>query len=174
MRMDLRLSQTAGDVVNTFSEKELSDIFYHYGDVRHPNRVVRAIVHDRKEKPFTTTRELAGLIERVDGVKRVRGKTISSATQYFMALRIAVNGELDALKSFLAAMPSRLNDGGRCAVISFHSLEDRIVKHTFREWSHSIGSLVNKKIIEASEDEVRDNPRARSAKLRVFQKGGEA
>jgi 16S rRNA (cytosine1402-N4)-methyltransferase len=169
MRMNRSQEITARQVVNDFSEKELSDLFYHLGEVRHPNRVVRAIVHDRKEVPFETTRQLASLIERVDGRGR-RG--FHPATNYFMALRIYINGELDGLGEFLETVPKCLSRESRMVVISFHSLEDRIVKQTFRKMDKKTGRIINKKVIVATDEELKTNPRARSAKLRIFETGG--
>lgn len=167
MRMDQSQNMTAEILLNTASEEELNHLFQNLGEVRRPFRVTRAVVHDRKTKPFQTTRELASLIERVDGW-RVKGS--HPATQYFMALRLAVNDELGVLKSTLPDLMGRLNDGGRLAVLSFHSLEDRIVKNMFREPPVE-GFAVNRKVIIATQEECQRNPRARSAKLRVFQKG---
>jgi 16S rRNA (cytosine1402-N4)-methyltransferase len=171
MRMNRSQDLTAANVVNEFTEKELSDLFYHLGEVRHPNRVVRAIVHDRKETPFETTRQLASLIERVDGRGRGR-RAVHPATNYFMALRIYVNAELEALGDFLESVPQALSDGARMVVISFHSLEDRIVKQAFRKMDGQSGQVINKKVIIAGEAELEANPRARSAKLRIFETGG--
>lgn len=167
MRMDRSRSLTAEIILNTSSEDELIRLFQELGEVRRPHRVVRAVVHDRREKAFQSTRELAGLIERVDGW---REKGHHPATRYFMALRLAVNNELGVLKENLPAVMAGLKEGGRLAVLTFHSLEDRIVKQIFRDPPLE-GFAVNKKVIVASQDECRDNPRARSAKLRIFQKG---
>lgn len=166
MRMNTEQLLTAETIINTATEDQLNQMFQELGEVRRPFRVVRAVVHDRKTKAFKTTRELAGLIERVDGW-RVKGQ--HPATQYFMALRLTVNDELGVLREALPKMMDALNDKGRLAVLTFHSLEDRIVKNVFRD--SEIGFPVNKKVIVASQDEERANPRARSAKLRVFQKG---
>lgn len=168
--LDMRMNQSqhvnAELIVNTASEDDLVRIFREYGEIFKPYRVVRAILHDRKTKAFQTTQELAGLIERVDGWHR---KGFHPATQYFMALRLAVNQELENLKESLPRLIDALNPGGRLAVISFHSLEDRIVKWTFKE--SELGEQTHKKVIEASAEEAKNNPRARSAKLRIFQKG---
>lgn len=173
MRMNKNQKENAADIINNYSEKELSDLFYQLGEVRKPNRVVRAIVHDRKTAPFTTTRQLAGLIERVDGRKRGHKlKQTHPATGYFMALRIAVNGELEGLDRFLENMPLHMEPGGRICVISFHSLEDRIVKTVFKKLNKKFGTIINKKVITATDEELKENPRARSAKLRIFETGG--
>jgi 16S rRNA (cytosine1402-N4)-methyltransferase len=165
MRMNQGQNVTAEVLINTLSEDDLVRVFKEYGEIFRPFRVVRAIVHDRKTKAFKTTQELAGLIERVDGWHR---KGHHPATQYFMALRLAVNQELENLKEALPRLIDALNPGGRLAVISFHSLEDRIVKWVFKE--SELGEQIHKKVIEATEDEIKLNSRARSAKLRVFEK----
>lgn len=167
MRMDQRMPVTAADIVNTWEEQDLARLFIEYGEVQRPFRVVRAIVQDRATKRFETTTQLSGLIERVDGWQR---KGSHPATKYFMALRLKVNEELSTLTTALPQLIEGLADGGILAVITFHSLEDRIVKNIFK--SHlDVGRLVNKKVIKPSDEEVRDNPRARSAKLRAFEKG---
>lgn len=168
--LDMRMNQTRGltaeHIINTATEEELIEMFKKYGEIYKPYRVVRAIVQDRKEKAFTTTKELAGLIERVDGW-RIKGH--HPATLYFMALRLKVNSELEVIEQTLPLLMKSLKMGGRLAVISFHSLEDRIVKHVFRnspEW----GVPVNKKVIVPTQEECDKNSRSRSAKLRVFER----
>lgn len=167
MRMDQRLEETAADIVNNYSEQELIDVFKDLGEVRRPFRVVKAIIHDRKQSPFETTRQLAGMIERVDGWRK---KGMHPATLYFMGLRLAVNDELDVIKQSLPKMIECLRPGGRLLVISFHSLEDRIVKWTFKDLKNQ-GKIITKKVIQAEQHEVQQNSRARSAKLRVFERG---
>lgn len=168
MRMDQRLEVTAADIVNNWDEQDLARLFIEYGEVQKPFRVVRAIVNDRKmKKPYETTKELSSLIERVDGWQK---KGSHPATRYFMALRLKVNEELDGLSKALPSLIDSLNDGGILAVITFHSLEDRIVKHIFKEHLEK-GRLVNKKVIKPDDEEIRLNSRARSAKLRAFEKG---
>jgi 16S rRNA (cytosine1402-N4)-methyltransferase len=177
MRMDRRQTLTAAEIINTYSEKEISDIFFKWGEVTHPNRVVRAIVNDRVQDPFTRTRQLSSLIERVEKAgaakrrSRTRNPRIHWATPYFMALRIAVNMELEGLSEFFENFPEQLENGGRVAVITFHSLEDRIVKWAFRKAETKWGTIINKKVITATEEEIENNPRARSAKLRIFERG---
>ncbi len=168
MRMNKDDPLTAQEIINGYSEKDLSDLFFHVGEIRKPNRVVRAIIHDRVETPFKSTRQLASLIERVDG--RSRGKT-HPATSYFMALRLTVNGELEGLGDFLTGLPKNMEAGARLCVISFHSSEDRIVKNSFKLMNKKSGIIINKKVITASDGELERNPRARSAKLRIFQMG---
>lgn len=166
MRMDRTRETTAADVVNSWPEVELNNLFIRYGEIRRPHRVVRAIVQDRKQKPFTTTGELAGLIERVEGWKR---KGHHPATTYFLALRMAVNDELAGLEACVPALLRALSPNGRLLVITFHSLEDRIIKYAFRE-APELGSPLFKKVIVPSREEQKRNPRARSAKLRIFQR----
>lgn len=166
MRMNPQKGLTAADVIATFSEEQLLEIFKNYGEIQRPFRVVRAIIADRQTKPFLRTRDLAGLIERVDGWQR---KGFHPATQYFMALRLVVNQELEILEPSLLKLVHGLRPKGRIAVLTFHSLEDRIVKNTFKEFE-SLGFPVNKKVIVPSREEESSNPRSRSAKLRVFEK----
>lgn len=169
MRMDVTRGVSAAEIVNESDEDELIQIFQELGEVQRPQRVVRAIVEDRKTQPFQTTRELSSLIERVEGWRR---KGHHPATKYFLALRLKVNEELDEVKEALPWMMQALNPGGRLMVITFHSLEDRIVKNEFK--SHpELGTPVNKKVIKASWHDAKKNPRARSAQLRGFQRGAE-
>jgi len=187
MRMDKSQPLTAADLVNSLSEDELAEIFWEFGDEKHGRRFARAIVNER---PLETTTELADLIEKVTPGKKykhTRGKKrIHPATKVFQALRIAVNSELDALKEGLEGAIQILRPGGRLAVISFHSLEDRIVKETFRvrsdPWykvpTHVLQpqtervqlKRITKKPIEPSAEEIEQNPRCRSSKLRVAEK----
>ncbi len=166
MRMNRSQTTTAADVVNDWPEVELLTIFKEYGEIRRPDRVVRAIVQDRKTQRFTTTRQLAGLIERVEGWKR---KGHHPATTYFLALRMAVNNELEGLSQALPDLMRALRLGGRLLVITFHSLEDRIIKYAFKE--SELGFPLFKKVIVPTREEQAENPRARSAKLRIFQRG---
>jgi 16S rRNA (cytosine1402-N4)-methyltransferase len=168
MRMDRRLEVTAADIVNEWEEQDLAKLFIEYGEVQRPYRIARAIAHDRKaKKPFETTRELASMIERVDGWHK---KGSHPATRYFLALRLKVNEELNTVERAIPDLIAGLAEGGVLAIITFHSLEDRIVKNVFKDHLH-LGRLVNKKVIKPSDEEVRSNPRARSAKLRAFERG---
>jgi len=164
MRMDRSQELTASEIVNTYSEKEIADILYLYGEERRSRPIARSIVRAR---PLATTIDLVGAIQRVLG--RPRYGKIHPATRTFQALRIAVNGELDNLQLFLNSAPACLKPGGRLAVISFHSLEDRIVKNAFRS-SALKGKPVTRKVVTATPEEVQSNSRARSAKLRVWEK----
>lgn len=168
--LDMRMNQaedlTAADIIRDYSEDELVNLFREYGEISRPERVVRAIIHDRKTKPFVTTRDLAGLIERVDGWRK---KGHHPATQYFLALRMKVNNELELLAQALQELVLGLKPKGRLAVLTFHSLEDRIVKNTFKSLSN-FGQPVNKKVIQPDWSEAKENSRARSAKLRVFER----
>jgi 16S rRNA (cytosine1402-N4)-methyltransferase len=185
MRMDPGQTATAADLVNGLSEAELSRTFWELGDEPESRRIARAIVQERRQGRFETTGQLARLIERV--VPR-RGSRIHPATRVFQALRMATNEEVESLKSGLAAAWSLLRPAGRLAVISFHSVEDRIVKEwgrekardytvrgevdlpEFREARAPEGRWVTRKPVTAGEDELRANPRARSAKLRVIER----
>jgi 16S rRNA (cytosine1402-N4)-methyltransferase len=167
MRMNRAMEVTAADIVNTWPEVELNELFQSLGEVRRPQRVVRAIVNDRKEKPYSQTRELASLIERVEGWRK---KGQHPATQYFLALRMAVNRELSGLEACLPDLMRALSEKGRLMIITFHSLEDRIIKYAFKE-ATALGYPLFKKVIVPSEEEQDENPRSRSAKLRVFQRG---
>jgi 16S rRNA (cytosine1402-N4)-methyltransferase len=170
MRMNQAQEKSAADVVNTWSEVELNELFSEYGEIRRPQRVVRALVNDRREKPFQTTRELASLIERVEGWSK---KGHHPATRYFLALRMAVNDELAGLEACVPDLLRALSPKGRLVIITFHSLEDRIIKYAFRE-RREFGRPLFKKVIVPSREEERDNPRARSAKLRIFQRGNDS
>jgi 16S rRNA (cytosine1402-N4)-methyltransferase len=165
MRYDPRKGPTAADLVNELDEEELARIFFEYGEERHGRRVARRIVEARRIEPITTTGRLAELVR-----KSIPGKwgPIDPATRVFQALRIEVNDELDHLDDTLADLPDALNPGGRAAILSFHSLEDRRVKGAFRDDSRL--SVLTRKPVVASAEEVAINPRARSAKLRVAER----
>jgi 16S rRNA (cytosine1402-N4)-methyltransferase len=179
MRFDPSRGSSAADLLNSLDESELADIFFRYGEERLSRKIARAIVNNR---PFSATRQLADLVLKTIG-KRER---IHPATRIFQALRIVVNGELDAIESVLPLAVGLLKPGGRLAVISFHSLEDRIVKTYFRRESRdclcppqqpictcahrALITEINRKPIEASPEEIALNSRARSAKLRIVEK----
>lgn len=179
MRFDPTQGETAADLINNLSEAELADIFWRYGEERHSRRLARAIVAAR---PLTTTRQLADLLEAAIR----RRERIHPATRVFQALRIAVNQELTAVEQGIPMAVQLLKPGGRIAVISFHSLEDRFVKRYFRRLSQgcicppaqpictcdaqAILRLVTRKVIKASDEEIVRNPRSRSARLRVAEK----
>ena len=161
---------TAKIILNSWGEETLADIFYGYSDEKYSRRIARGIVEARNKKPIETTSELVEIIKQSVPFSYQRGK-IHFATKTFQALRMAVNDEVEALKEGLSKGIEVLDSGGRIAVISFHSTEDRIVKDTFREWQkNGLGKMINKKPITAGEEEIRENPRSRSAKLRIFQK----
>jgi len=161
---------SASDILNNSNQDELADIFKRYGEERFSWRIAKAIVRARQKAPIEKVSDLVGIIQRT--VPRMRSARIHPATRVFQALRIAVNDELGALQEGLDGAWSILNDGGRIAVISYHSLEDRIVKHTFRKFHSEDPSsmILTKKPIRPSEEEREINPRSRSAKLRVIQK----
>ncbi len=174
MRMDQSAKLCAADLVNGLSEAELADLIHRYGEERYSRRIARAIVRARQISPLRTTRDLVSAIERAVPAVYRHGR-IHCATRTFQALRIAVNQELDALEPALRQAANLLRPGGRMCVLSFHSLEDRIVKHTFRALSKEPGatlSVLTKRPQVPSEEECRRNPRARSAKLRVAERLG--
>ena len=169
MRLDDRLSQTASDLVNALSERELANLLYDYGQERFSRRIARRICRARRGGRLSTTAELAGIVAQALGQSSgSRASKIHPATRTFQALRIAVNDELNALRELLAAVPRLLRAGGRVGVISFHSLEDGIVKTDFRRRvGDGIYTIVTKKPVTAGAEERQENPRSRSAKLRV-------
>ncbi|MEH2208962.1 MAG: 16S rRNA (cytosine(1402)-N(4))-methyltransferase RsmH [Nostoc sp.] len=164
MRMDRGRSLTAADVINNWDEAELADIFFKYGEERLSRRIARRIVERR---PLHTTTELADAIASSVPPKYRYGR-IHPATRVFQALRIVVNDELKSLETFLDKAPNALVPGGRIAIISFHSLEDRPVKHGLR--NSPLLKVLTKKPIIATEEEISQNPRSRSAKLRIAEK----
>jgi len=166
MRMDARSELTAEQVVNEADEEELARIVYEYGEERRSRRIARAVVRAR---PIRTTAELAGVISAV--APSMKGDKIHPATRSFQALRIHVNDELGEIQSLLKSAGSLLKPGGRVVLISFHSLEDRMVKDSFRERAR-LGEfeILTKKPVIAAEEEQMRNPRARSAKLRAAEK----
>ncbi len=186
--LDMRLSKKAGnitafDIVNMWSEERLSDLFSVYGEERNSRLIARRIIESRKEKPIRTTLELA---EIVRSSKKARRGKIHPATKVFQALRIVVNDEIENLKKFIDESIGVLGRGGRLAIISFHSLEDRTVKHGFRrnagvgiyskqrpvhlcDEQHKI-KIITKKPVTPNRKEVLNNPRSRSAKLRIAEK----
>lgn len=163
MRLDPTGGETAADLIARLSEYDLAKVFYEFGEERHSRRVARKIVETRRQTPIRTTGQLADLVRSC--VPREKGRHFDPATRVFQGLRIAVNDELGSLDRLLAQLPRVVKPGGRVGIISFHSLEDRRVKHAFRD--REVWELVTKKPVTAGEVEVRDNPRARSAKLRV-------
>ena len=166
MRMDTRSGATAEQVVNGVSERELADLIYEYGEERRSRTVARAIVRGR---PITTTAQLARIV--ASAVPPMKGHRIHPATRTFQALRIYVNRELDEIRALFEAAPQLLKPSARLAVISFHSLEDRIAKDSLREGAaKGIWTILTKKPVTASEEEVEENPRSRSAKLRAAER----
>ena len=164
MRMDQRQSLTAAEVINRWEEKQLADAFYKYGEERLSRQIARRIVEQR---PFQTTNELAEAIAH-SVPRKYRYGRIHPATRVFQALRIVVNQELSSLETFLNKVPNWLKPNARIGIISFHSLEDRIVKHTLRE--SELLRVLTKKPIIAQESELNENPRSRSAKLRFAER----
>ncbi|MEK7447552.1 MAG: 16S rRNA (cytosine(1402)-N(4))-methyltransferase RsmH [Patescibacteria group bacterium] len=186
MRMDKDQELTAAEVINTYSEQDLTDIFSKYGEERLSKTIAREIVRERAEKPFKTTLELSLLVQSIYTKKGLKGLKIHPATRTFQALRIEVNDELKSLEIFLPQALDLLAKKGRLAVITFHSLEDRIVKDFFQKEAkgcicppdypickcgHDAKiKILTKKPVLATEKEIKENPRARSAKLRVIEK----
>ena len=168
MRMDRRGGITAADVVNRLPEAALADIIYRYGEERASRRIARRIVETRRRSPFRRTLELAEVVR--SAARRPRGRGIDAATLTFQALRIHVNRELEGLGDVLASLARRLAPRGRLAVIAFHSLEDREVKQAFRSLATAGFSLLTRKPVRPGEDEVRRNPRSRSARLRAIER----
>ncbi|MDX1978254.1 MAG: 16S rRNA (cytosine(1402)-N(4))-methyltransferase RsmH [Pseudanabaenaceae cyanobacterium bins.68] len=164
MRMDQSQPLTAAEIVNHWAEQDLVQLFFDWGEERFSRRIVRQILAQR---PILTTTALAQAIAQAVPSSYRHGR-IHPATRVFQALRIAVNQELSALEQLLGLAPQWLNPGGRLVIISFHSLEDRLVKHSFRQ--HPELGVITKKPIVAAELEIRQNPRSRSAKLRIAQK----
>ncbi|MEY4440622.1 MAG: hypothetical protein RLY49_248 [Candidatus Parcubacteria bacterium] len=161
---------TAKIIVNEFSEESLANIIFAYGEERFARRIARAIVEFREYNPIEFTSQLADIVKRAIPAK-FQSRKIHPATKTFQAIRIAVNNELETVKETILKAPLYLASGGRIAIISFHSLEDRIVKQTFRELAdRGVGKIITTKPIVPSEEELLENPRARSAKLRIFEK----
>ncbi|MFW5788717.1 MAG: 16S rRNA (cytosine(1402)-N(4))-methyltransferase RsmH [Spirochaetota bacterium] len=170
MRLDARAERSAADLVNDLDEESLANLIFRYGEERLSRRIAAKIADERTRAPITTTKELADLIWQSVPPSYRHGR-LHPATRTFQALRIAVNGELDRLERVIPLALERLADGGRLGIISFHSLEDRIVKHRFREVStDGAYRVLTKKPIVASEGETGLNPAARSAKLRVIER----
>jgi 16S rRNA (cytosine1402-N4)-methyltransferase len=168
MRMDRDLSVKAEGLINILTEKELVELFEKYGEEGFARLIAKGIVKERKISPIKTTAELVEIVKRV--VPKFK-TDINPATKVFQALRIAINDELNSLRESLPKVYELLNNGGRISVITFHSLEDRIIKHQFKDWEDlGLGKVITKKPVTPSEEELRDNRRARSSKLRVFEK----
>jgi 16S rRNA (cytosine1402-N4)-methyltransferase len=170
MRMDRSSGGTAADLLASVEEEDLANLIFEFGEERYSRRVARAIVRARTDTPLRTTGELARIVRRA--IPRRGHQRIDPATRTFQAIRIWVNRELEGLDAFLHSTVRRLLAGARFAVIAFHSLEDRIVKHTFRALAHGEAAVrvLTRKPIEAGHDEVARNPRARSAKLRAIER----
>lgn len=171
MRMDTTSGETAADLIARSGERELADAIFAFGEERHSRRIAKAIVQARRERRIETTGQLAAIVRRAAGHRGYQ--RIDPATRTFQALRIWVNRELEGLDQFLEAVVGRLRAGARFAVITFHSLEDRIVKHTFRALASGANAalaLLTKKPVVPGDEEVERNPRARSAKLRAAER----
>jgi 16S rRNA (cytosine1402-N4)-methyltransferase len=166
MRLDRSQDLTAADIVNHYDERRLADVIYRFGEERRSRRIARAIVRGR---PIRNTRHLAEIVERA--VPRAPRQRIHPATRTFQAIRIAVNDELGELERFLEVAPSVLRPGGRLVVVSFHSLEDRLVKQSFRNWAaQEMLRVLTRRVVRPSPREVAENPASRSAKLRACER----
>jgi 16S rRNA (cytosine1402-N4)-methyltransferase len=170
MRMNPDEPQTAADIVNHWPETELANLLYHFGEEHASRKIARAIVRAR---PIRDTQHLATVVA---GTTRARGRQkLHPATKTFLALRIAVNRELEELGQFLNEVPATLHPGGRWVVLSYHSLEDRAVKQAFQRLAREgVLKILTKKVVRPSEEEIRANPRARSAKLRAAERTAQA
>ena len=185
MRFDLEKSLTAAEVINTYSQNELARIFREYGEERYSERISAAIVRKRAERPFSTTKDLADAVLSALPAK-AKNEDQHPARRVFQACRIEVNGELDSLAKLLKDTPTILKSGGVACFISFHSLEDRLMKDAMKEWENPcqcprsfphcncgkkpVGKILTRKAITPSPEELQRNSRSRSAKLRAFQK----
>lgn len=186
MRMNTKASTSAYDLINSWPASELEKIFYQYGEEKYSRPIARKIVEQRVLNPIKNTLELANLISNMVPASKRNKSNIHPATRVFQALRISVNNELESLEALLASIPDCLNTNGVAAIISFHSLEDRIVKNRFRELSQDCicpppmmncerchkppGRVDSNRALAPTEKEILENPRARSAKLRIFYK----
>jgi 16S rRNA (cytosine1402-N4)-methyltransferase len=165
MRMDASAGETAAEIVNHWPERDLANLLYQLGEERDSRRIARSIV---RQRPIRDTEHLATVVA---GAQKRGRQRLHPATKTFLALRLAVNRELEELEQFLDQAPATLSPGGRLAILSYHSLEDRRVKHTFRRLAQEgILTVLTKKVIEPTEAEVAANPRARSARLRVAER----
>ena len=186
MRMDVRSAQTAGQLINNLAREDLQKIFKDYGEERRAGQIARRIVKIRQQKKIRTSSELAEIVSGSIPQRAAAGQKIHPATRVFMALRIAVNRELERLNAFMELAPDYLNPGGRLCVLSFHSLEDRIVKHRFKALEKGCTCpprlpqcvcgqkprirILTKKVVRPTEAEVTANPMARSTRLRAAEK----
>ncbi len=168
MRLDPSFGEPASKLVNRMGERNLADLIYQYGEERFSRRIARRIVREREKQAINTTTELADIVRSCVPRPKTRRGTLDPATRVFQALRIAVNDEFGSLERLLKSLPSCIRPGGRVAVISFHSLEDRLVKQSFRNREYWVE--LTKKPVQATEKEIQANPRARSAKLRVAER----
>lgn len=174
--LDMRLDPTQGEpasaLLQRLNERDLADLFWQYGEERFSRRIARRIVEVRRHEPLATTEQLADLVRRCVPRPKGRRQAIDPATRVFQALRIAINDELGALDRLLAVLPRHVKPGGRAVLISFHSLEDRRVKHAFRD--RAVWEVLTRKPVQATAEELARNPRARSAKLRAAVRSGDA
>jgi Predicted S-adenosylmethionine-dependent methyltransferase involved in cell envelope biogenesis len=169
MRISSEIKLKAKDVVMNFSEKELAEIIEKYGEDRLARKIAKEIVKQRKIKEISTTKQLAEIVERVYKREGIFHTKIHPATRTFQALRIYINREIENLGELLEKIPDFSKSGTRVGIISFHSLEDRLVKTKFKEWEKlGMGKILTRKPVVPSEEEIILNPRSRSAKFRAF------
>jgi 16S rRNA (cytosine1402-N4)-methyltransferase len=166
MRMNPNEGTSAADILNTYSEQELSDIFYNWGDLRQNKILSKNILHHR---PFTTTDQLMDCIKKSYSFNNNRSKFMKTSAQVFQALRMEVNNEFDHIVTFINKLADNTAPKARIAILTFHSGEDRLVKHTFRDLKDTF-KKINKHVITATQDEIRSNSRSKPAKLRVYEK----
>ena len=167
--LDMRMSRTdpvsAYDIVNSFSQQELEKIFFEYGEESFSKQIAQEIINSRIKYKIKTCRQLSDIVCKVKWKK----SKINPATKIFQALRIYINDELGSLKQMIDSASQILNKSARIVILTYHSLEDRIVKQKFKDLSENSFNIVNKKVITASFSEIKDNPRSRSAKMRVLE-----
>ena len=171
MRIDPRVEKTAADLVNTMREDDLANVLYELAQEHYSRRIARKIADARRVSPINTTDRLADLVRSAIPKRGGAPEKIDPATRTFMALRMAVNREVENLEALLERAPQRLKPGGRLAAISFHSTEDRLVKQAFRSAEQTgLLAILTKRPLSPTDDELARNPRSRSAKLRVAEK----
>jgi 16S rRNA (cytosine1402-N4)-methyltransferase len=169
MRMNTQKELTAADILNSYSFKELSDVFFSFGELHHNKKLCHEIINTRKKKTITSTESLVEIIKKSYSFNNKRSLYMKIAAQVFQALRIEVNKEFDHLSTFIHSIHPFMREKGRIAIITFHSIEDRLVKHAFREMK-PLFTAVNKHVITASQEEISYNSRSKPAKLRVYEK----
>lgn len=169
MRMNPDADTSAADILNTYSEQELSDMFFNWGELRQNKVLSRNIIQTRKASPFSTTDQLMEMIKKSYSFNNNRSKFMKTAAQVFQALRMEVNSEFEHITTFIDKLAAHTAPNARIAILTFHSGEDRLVKHTFRDLKDTF-KKINKHVITATQDEIKQNSRSKPAKLRVYEK----